>query len=379
MLRHALLLLILWILFQPFVSSSQNLLKGYEHLTTPVKKYGIYRTNSAIKIDGLGNEDAWQEAIWSEEFISLKGDVKPDTSYQTRFKMLWDKHNLYILSEIKDPHIWTYSSNEEGRYYPGNLLAVLINPDRTTHDFFEFDVNAQNNFNSQFFPMPPRNGGRERKDWLLQGFKSRVVVYGTLNNADDIDIKWVAEMAIPFKSLSWNTTLSTPRNNELWKMNFLRLQWPTNIKNGSYIKMKENPDLKITNRIEYYRFASNWVWSPSGIDNILYPERWGLVKFYNELIGGEMYNFDLPEEEIYGRYLWTIYYKQQDFKKQKGYYAGLLSELGIPQLNRIENGENIFLKMEARGSSFYISLQNNHGLTISVDQNGFFQIIENSN
>ena len=148
-------LIISGILLQSFTSRTQNLLEGYEHLLTPVYKYSIFKTNSAIKIDGLDNELSWQNATWSPEFVSLKGEENPDTLYQTRFKMLWDNRYLYILAEIKDPHIWTHSSNEDGIYYPGNLLAVLINPDRTTHNFFEFDVNAQNNFNDQYFPMTP--------------------------------------------------------------------------------------------------------------------------------------------------------------------------------------------------------------------------------
>ncbi len=367
------------ILLQSTTSKPQNLLKRYEHLLTPVNKYSVFKTNSAITIDGFDNELSWKNAKWSEEFVTLKGEVIPDTFYQTRFKMLWDNKYLYILAEIKDPHIWTYSANEDGIYYPGNLFAVLVNPDRTTHNFFEFDVNAQNNFNDQFFPMSPLHGGRERKDWQLRGYKSKVVIYGTLNNPEDIDEKWVVEMAVPFKSLSWDGRFPPPKNNELWKMNFLRIQWPTNIKFGKYLKMKENPDLKITNGIEYYRFAKNWTWSPTGIDNILYPGRWGLVKFSYQQVSSEIPEFELPEEEIYGKYLWFVYYKQQDYSKQNGYYAKALSELGIPQLITMDNNEKIFLKMETRGSSFYVKLQNKNGLSISVDQNGYFQILETTN
>ena len=368
--------LLVFIVLFSLAASAQDMTKGYEPLLTPVYKYSIYKTISSIKIDGNADETSWQNAEWSEDFVFLKGNEKADSTYRTRFKMLWDNKNLYLFVEMKDPHIWTNSVDENGIYYPGNGLAVLIDPSRTTHQFVEFDVNAQNQVNSQYFKLPPRHGGMERKDWQVRGIKSAVVVKGTLNNPVDVDEKWVVEMSVPIKSLSWYNDLQPPKNNTFWKLNFLRLQWPTKIVNGSYRKELTNPGKKITRGIENYLYATNLVWSPHGVDNVLYPERWGLVRFSYDKVSVEKEEFPLPDEEIYGRYLWLIYYKQQEYSRVNGYYATSLSNLGIPQLITMDTGEKIYLKMETRGSSFYVTLENKKGLKISVNQDGYFQIVE---
>ncbi len=48
-------------------------------------------------------------------------------------------------------------------------------------------------------PKPYCNSGTPQISWDASGFKSAVSLHGTLNNPNDIDQKWIVEMAIPFE------------------------------------------------------------------------------------------------------------------------------------------------------------------------------------
>jgi len=355
----------------------QDILKGYHHLFTPVKQYSIYHTTSKIKIDGIPNEKDWELAEWSSEFVNLKEDKEtPAPLYKTQFKMLWDKTNLYILLELEEPHIWTYYTTHDQFLYLENALAVLIDKDRSTNSYFGFHVNAQNTRQDFYHSKPPRNGGRERADWSPWGIKNAVQVHGSLNNPSNIDEKWVVEIAVPFKDLVWNTRYSIPIDGEMWKMNFVRINWPTQVLNGTYRKKNIPHSNRMRNSRDYYLYAHNWVWSTHGVANAFYPERWGLVRFLKAPVGSVKETFLLPNEEVLGKYLWLVYYKQQSYRKKNGYYALNLSDLAIPQIVNTDSGEKVLIKQEVRGSYLTITLQTKSKERMTLNQDGFFQVLK---
>jgi hypothetical protein len=364
-------------MFLCIISEEQDILNAYTNLFTPVEKYAVYQTISKIFIDGKGDETSWQNAEWSPYFTDLIKKDNPVPFYKTRFKMLWDKMYLYILIEVEDPQIWTYFVSRDQEVYNENTVAVLLDPNRDTHYYYEFDVNAQNTIFDQYQTKPPRNGGRARRDWDIKGLKSATNVLGTLNNPTDIDEKWTVEFAVPFKSLSANGSYYKPKNREFWKLNLLRVHWKTDIVDGRYVKTGENGPNWKTGLNEYYRNADVWSWSAQGIANMLYPERWGLIRFYQESVSVEKEIFELPDEEIFAKYLWAIYYRQNKYNLQTLHNADTLSELGIPQVLTVENGDKVFLNMKVWGSSYLVTLQNQEGLKLSVNQDGEFLILNN--
>ena len=187
------LLFLLGFLFFSTFSFSQKMWAGYEHLMSPVSNYVIYQAISEINIDGKPDETSWQKAEWSEYFQDIEGESKPKPLYQTRFKMLWDDKNLYILAELEEPHIWTYYANHDQIVFHENDFEIFIDPTRDTHNYFEFEINARNTLLDLYMPKPYRNGGRAQIDWNIRGFKSAVFINGTLNNPEDIDNKWTID------------------------------------------------------------------------------------------------------------------------------------------------------------------------------------------
>src|SRR5690349_19581265 len=55
-------------------------------------------------IDGSPDDPAWQQVPWStEDFTQLDPDAGKPASVQTRFKILYDARNLYVLVLNLDP------------------------------------------------------------------------------------------------------------------------------------------------------------------------------------------------------------------------------------------------------------------------------------
>ena len=135
-------------------------------------------------------------------------------------------------------------------------------------------------------------------------------------------------------------------------------------KDGKYIK-KINPE---TNR--HYP-EDNWVWSPQGVINMHYPERWGLVLFSDEPSGtkGEI---ELPRDEVLSRYLWLIYYKQNRYMWKHKNYAVDLEKLGLPAVYS-EDGLSFTLKLEADQRTYKATLEAENGIIISINQEGLIQ------
>ncbi len=362
-------LLLITFLFLSVFSFSQKMWDGYEHLMSPSRNYVIYQTISEINIDGKPDETSWQKAEWSEYFQDIEGDLKPAPKYQTRFKMLWDNQNLYILAELEEPHIWAYYNIQDQIVFHENDFEIFIDPTRDTHNYYEFEINAQNTLFDLYMPKPYRNGGQAEIDWNIKNFKSAIFVDGTLNNPNDVDKRWLVEVSIPLKSLTNYKEYVMPEDGSYWKFNFSRVQWQTEAVDGKYTKVKD----KKTNK---HLSENNWVWSAQGVVNIHLPERWGLGQFSTNTVDENTVEFILPEEEKYSKYIWIIYYKQQTYRKETGKYAQTLSDLNLSQSTKTENGKYILYNMDVDGHKFTATLKTEHGMKLSINNDGFFKVLE---
>ncbi len=365
--RKKLFFLFLWaeIIF-PFSIHAQNYTKGYEHLFTTEKRYIAPHTDSAIMIDGIASESDWNKAQWTDDFTDIEGEEKPTPLYRTRAKMLWDSHYLYIFAELEEPNIWAYYDEHDQIVYHENDFEIFIDPNRDGYHYFEFEVNAQNTLFDLLLPKPYRNGGKASIGWNATGFKSAVDIEGTLNNPEDTDKKWTVEIAIPFKSIKETNCSITPKNGETWRLNFSRVNWQTSLENGKYTKKKDATGKTLS--------EFNWVWSPIGIINMHYPERWGLLQFSTGKPGENSLQFQLPKDEYLKQWLWLVYYKQQDYRKKHGEFAPTLQSLNLPEQVTMKDGEPAQLKLRSSSNQFNVTIQTTQTNSISLNEAGYIQI-----
>jgi hypothetical protein len=331
-------------LFQTPGLLAQDLFAGYEHLFTPPRQYTAYQTNETIRIDGKLKETAWNDADWSDYFTDIEGDKKPAPPFKTRFKLLWDSQYLYVAAELEEPNIQATLKEHDAIIYAENDFEIFINPDGDTQNYFEIEVNALNSVFDLFLTKPYRNGGIALLTWDVQHLKSAVSVKGTLNKAKDTDKKWLVEMAIPLRSLSLGFKELHPAEGTCWRVNFSRVEYDSDIINGSYVKKADSTTHRPLPE-------HNWVWSPQGMVNMHMPERWGYLRFSSQKPGSLKTNFSLPPAETWKKYLWLLFYKQQQYRLQNQRYATILSQLNFPP--EIDgSGLNCYIILQATGRQY---------------------------
>ncbi len=311
-------------LFVPTVNA-QELFAGYEQLFTTPSQYTAYQTTGKIRIDGNLKESSWEKAEWSDYFIDIKGSKYPAPPLKTRFKLLWDSQYVYIAAALEEPAIWATLKQHDAIIFYDNDFEIFIDPIGDTHNYFEIEINALNTIFDLFLNKPYRSGGVALLNWDVQHLKSAVSIKGTLNCAMDTDKEWVVEMAIPLRSISMGNKVQVPTDGTVWRMNFSRVAYDTEIINGNHTKK--------TDTIHHRPLPEhNWVWSPQGVVNMHLPERWGYLQFSTQKAGTAKINIPLPAAEKYKKYLWLLFYKQQQYRQQKKQYATELSQLNFPAI-----------------------------------------------
>src|SRR5438034_51297 len=52
---------------------------------SPVPKgYVCYRARGPVRIDGQLDDDAWNAAPWTDDFVDIEGDIRPRPRFRTR-------------------------------------------------------------------------------------------------------------------------------------------------------------------------------------------------------------------------------------------------------------------------------------------------------
>jgi ketosteroid isomerase-like protein len=283
--------------------------------------YVCYRADAAPKIDGKLDDAGWQSAPWTEEFQDIEGPTKPKPRHRVRAKMLWDDEHFHIGAQLDEPHVWATLTKHDSVIFHDNDFEVFIDPNGDNHEYFELELNALNTTWDLFLPKPYKDGGTADNSFEFEGLKTAVHVQGTINDPSDKDEYWSVEIAIPWASMrKFAHRPAPPRNGDQWRVDFSRVQWEHEIRDGKYAK--------VTGKRE-----DNWIWSPPGILDMHRPERWGFVQFSTEKPGTIEY---VPPPELAARdALMEIYHRQKaHYAKHMRWAisAEELEEFGIKEL-----------------------------------------------
>ena len=272
--------------------------------------------------------------------------------------MLWDDTCLYIAAQIRDPNVWATLTRHDATIFHDNDFELFIDPGNTTHQYFEIEDNAFNTIFDLFLNKPYRNGGNALTTWDTKGLRSAVKIQGTLNDPTDTDKGWTVEMAIPFKAIS--NYMQLPKDGTFWRANFSRVEWDIKVVDGKYVKLKDSTGHTLPEH--------NWVWSPQGVINMHYPERWGYLQFNKGNINNT--TFTLPYSELQKRYLWLIYYQEKLWRNEHHVYIDSLEKFGLDKTVTINNEINV-LKIEATQHQFMAFITDEKDkITWTINQEG---------
>jgi hypothetical protein len=262
-------------------------------------------------LDGRLDKAFWRDAPWTEDFRDIEGEGKPAPRFQTRAKVLWDEGALYIGAELRGTEIWGHLTQRDSVIFQDNDFEIFIDPDSDTHVYVELEMNVLNTVWDLLLTKPYRDGGRPLNSFDLKGLETAVAVEGEINNPRADNRRWTLEVKMPFESLleCRGQGAAPPKPGDYWRINFSRVQWPVDLVEGAYHK-RLNP---ATGRPLP---EDNWVWAPTGLVNIHYPELWGFLFFCGE---GESYA--IPPEEYLAWELRQVYYREHALFDETGGFS----------------------------------------------------------
>lgn len=304
--------------------------------------YVCKRANKPFLLDGRIDKEFWEEALYTDYFVDIEGYDMPKPRFKTQVKMLWDDENLYFAARLTGDEIWAKIDKRDEVIFYDNDFEIFIDPDSDTHRYYEFEMNAKNTVWDLFLTKPYRDNGIPLNSWDIQGLQSAVHIEGELNNPNAKNKEWTVEVVMPFKVLKeCANNKCSPKDGDFWRVNFSRVQWQVDVSDKTYIK-KINPK---TNKIYP---EDNWVWAPTGLINIHYPELWGFV-FFSEN-GGE---YTIPQDEKIKWELRKLYYMQHKIYDETGSFCDDLNTLKSgetysinPTVQITKNSFEIFCKSE---------------------------------
>ncbi|KAI9912050.1 hypothetical protein PsorP6_009180 [Peronosclerospora sorghi] len=300
------------------------------------RRYAAYHlptdSHSRISIDGVLDENVWTDVPWSQAFVDIRGPTFwSQPWFVTKCKLRYDQTFLYIGAYLEETTVWANLSHRNDVIFHDNDFEVFVDPDGTTHNYKEFELNARNATWNLWLNRPYRDGGHENStrvdpehgfDMVRHGMRSAVFVKGQVNDPSEQLHYWTAEIALPLSQLAYHSTaVVPPRPLSFWRINFSRVEWP--------VRVVVDRD---TGRQRYEkpsgRHEENWVWSSQFAVNMHRPEWWGYLHFRPQgepIARPSTVPLD-PEWSV--RFLsFQYYYAQHAFHEATGTYASRLERL----------------------------------------------------
>ncbi|MFA7229079.1 MAG: carbohydrate-binding family 9-like protein [Melioribacteraceae bacterium] len=366
------ILLVIFLLVPAASSNSQNKIFPQPKIEFNPPHYICYRTDTPIIVDGKLDDKIWEDAEWTLYFLDIEGNLKMRPRFKTRAKMLWDDEYFYIAAQLEEPDLWATLKQRDTIIFYDNDFEVFIDPDGDTHSYYELEINALKTVWDLFLVKPYRDSGGKQaafNSWDITGLKLGIELKGTINNPGDVDEWWKCEIAIPWKSLRESFSVqNTPKAGEQWRVNFSRVEWKLKNINGKYQKETDPATGKTYPE-------DNWVWAPTGLINIHYPEMWGFVQLSDIMAGRGKDKFSWNGDENAKWALRKIYYNEKSYFMNNQKYTDDLLKLDLPEMKiegfiwppEIEAASNIFeARLMSADNKRIISIKNDGEISIQI-------------
>lgn len=216
---------------------------------------------------------------------------------------------------MEEPHVWGTLTQRDSVIFHDNDFEVFLDPDGDGALYAELEVNALNTVWDLLLVRAYLGGGPAVNGWDIAGLRTAVHVDGSLDDPSDTDKGWSLEIAIPWASIRDIAGCPCPpRDGDLWRINFSRVEWEHEIREGKYRKVAGKGE-------------DNWVWSPQGVVDMHRPEMWGVLQFSQHDHG------PVPEHPLRGQKeretLADVYAAQRAYRDKHRRYAVSATELGM--------------------------------------------------
>ena len=171
-----------------------------------------YRISDEIVIDGILDEDVWQNAEVASGFKTISPEYGKDPAQGTRVRVLYDDEALYIsaeMDEVSRDSIMTELTQRDDLANT-DFFEVLLDTYGNGTDGIQFVVGATG---VQYDAKKENNGGEDRS-W-------DVVWFSEVNLSET---GWICEMKIPYAAIRF-----PDKEDQEWIINFTRRQARNNV------------------------------------------------------------------------------------------------------------------------------------------------------
>ncbi|WP_339918110.1 DUF5916 domain-containing protein [Yeosuana marina] len=157
------------------------------------KTYHIKRTHKAPKIDGVLNDDIWQESEEAKDFTQFRPEmgIKDTVGIKTIVKVTYDDNAIYFGAYLHDdPSKIMRQITTRDNFGQSDFFGIIINPNNDAQndtEFFVFSSGTQADAISS-----PSNG---------EDFGWNAVWESKVNIVDD---GWIVEVKIPYRALRFS-------------------------------------------------------------------------------------------------------------------------------------------------------------------------------
>ena len=246
----------------------------------PVKLpvYGARRAVDRIHIDGKLDEFSWAASPRVQEFRLIQ-DVARRPKFPTEAAMVWDDANLYVAFACRDWEPWGRMKSRDDHLWEEEVVEVFLDPDGDGQNYPELEVSPNNVVVDLLIPRP-RSGVETAIRWDIAGLQTAVSRHAA---------GWVAEIAIPWKSLAAAGVSAVPKPGDQWHVGLYRIKRPGGSAKADQIAglLKElnsasgNRKAEIEKKLAELRASDEYqAWSPTRPERGFHdPERFGIVEF----------------------------------------------------------------------------------------------------
>jgi hypothetical protein len=155
-------------------------------------------TAEAPVIDADLSDAAWAKAAVIDEFTQRSPNPYEPATERTVVRILYDENSLYFSFYNYDrapDEIVARNKQRDGQVFTSDSVMIYLDPGQTRRNAYNFEIGASGGRTDQL----ELNNSEELRQWdTIFDARARIVEDG-----------WVAEFAIPFKSLSYETTQTT--------------------------------------------------------------------------------------------------------------------------------------------------------------------------
>ena len=181
----------------------------------PLPVYGARHAVDAIRIDGKLDEASWALSPHVGE-IRLIHDPTRRPKFPTEATVLWDDTNLYVAFACTDGEPWARMKKRDDRLWEEEVGEVFLDPNGDGKKYAELEV-SPDNVVVDLLIRRPRSGGGNPIRWDIAGLQSAVSRHTA---------GWIAEIAIPWKSLAEAGASAAPKAGDQWRAGLYRIKRP---------------------------------------------------------------------------------------------------------------------------------------------------------